>query len=191
MGDTYAEVAASIKGMAAEAFVGHALTSEGPGEWRFGRPGTVIYSSRVLFRPGTIIVWGDLGEWVLRHGNKDSLGWLRGAVQSPDYLLEKVRAGKRERFYPADAAKLLKDPETEESWGAARVARVREELNGWRGGDFTEEDWAREWYEAGADEVPNVRYPCESALWLIELLRAFVAAEAALAPAGEKEADRG
>lgn len=180
MGETFADVQKDIARFAAEAFVDHVLTVEGPNEWRCGKAGTVIMSFRILCRTGMVAVWGDLGEWVLRHGDKDSVRWLRGAVRSPDYLLEKVKAGEKERFYVADAEKLLADPETDEYWGEGVVAKVRESLESRWGDEMTRDEWYEAWSDAGADEPPGADYPREAALWLVEMLRKFVELEAAL-----------
>ncbi|HWQ10117.1 MAG TPA: hypothetical protein VN436_13445 [Holophaga sp.] len=176
MGDTYAQAQKVITELAARDFTKHVLTVEGPGEWRCGEPDTVIMSFRILCRPGMVVVWGDLGEWVLRHSDRDSLGWLRGAVRSPDYVLQKVKAGERLRFYAADAMASLDDPETIESWGADVVEKIREALPVVE--DLTQERWLDACYNAPLDDPPREEYPTESALWLIELLRKFVALEA-------------
>jgi len=177
---TYAETKSTVERLAADAFARHVLTQEGPGEWRCGREGTVIHSSRVLLRPGMVAVWGDLGEWILRHGDRDSLGWLRGAVKSPDYLLEKVRAGKRSEFYPDDALAWLRSDEAVEAYGKDRVAKAREALEDFDSGPFSQDRWFDACYGAACmDDPPRFEYPCASALWLVALLRKFVALEAA------------
>ena len=175
---TYAEAKATIERLAAESFVSHELTHEGPQEWRCGRKGSVIYSFRILFRPGMIAVWGDLGEWILRHSDRDSLGWLRGAVSSPDYLLSKVQAGERLAFYADEAVAHLKAPETAEGWGTDRVAKISEEVE-WAD-PLTQEKWLVACSDAGLDDPPLMEYPSSSALWLVELLRKFVSLEAEL-----------
>lgn len=179
MTDTFTETHKSIASMAAEAFASHGLTREAPQEWRCGRDGTVIYSFRILFRPGMIAVWGDLGEWILRHSDRDSLGWLRGSVGSPDYLLEKVKAGEHERFYPADALAWLGSAEAADTYGTEAIEAAREYLDLDDAFPLTEEMWGTACYEAGMDDPPRFRYPCERALWLVELLRKFVSLEVA------------
>lgn len=107
--EPFKEVEATIKRLAAESFKDHVLKDVGPGEFYLGKPGTSCYSFRLLFRPGMVCVWGDLGEWVLRHADRNSVGWFRGATDSPDYLLSKVQAGEKEEFYPADALAHLRE----------------------------------------------------------------------------------
>lgn len=176
MGDTYAEVRKDIATFAARDFAQHVLAVEGPNEWRCGKAGTVISSFRILCRPGMVAVWGDMGEWILRHSDKDSLGWLRGAVRSPGYLLSKVKAGEHLRFYAADAMASLDDPETVESWGADVIEKIREALPVID--ELTQEKWLDACYSAPLDDPPIEEYPTESAIWLVELLRKFVALEA-------------
>ena len=190
MADTYAETVALVAELSKKSFADHKLTLEGPNEWRCGKPFTVIYSFRVLLRPGAVVVWGDLGEWILRHGDNDSLGWLRDAVHSSDYLLEKVQASKRpvEEFYAADALALLKNvSEIEDNHGPVVAQKVVEELEGEDAFSLTFEGWNRAWFDAGADEWNRVEYPSASSLWLVELLRKFVALESVSAGGGEED----
>lgn len=174
----YAETEACVRETAAEEFAAHVLTVEGPNEWRVGKPGTGIYAFRVLCRPYMVAVWGDLGEWILRISARESLAWLRGSVRSLDYLLSKVQAGERLTFYAADAVAMLDDPETVESWGVDRVAKIREGIE-WAD-PLTQEKWLEACRDADLDDPPLVEYPTSGALWLIESLRKFVALEAEL-----------
>ena len=73
--------------MAEENSAEHVLCVLRKDEWRCAKPGTGIYSFVVLLRPGVVAMWGDLGEYVLRHSGEDSLVWLRRAVTDPGYLL--------------------------------------------------------------------------------------------------------
>ncbi len=90
-----------IADMAAQEFAAHVLKPEGEGRWYCGKPGTGMYHFRVLTAPFAIIVYGDIGECILRCSDRDALGWLRSAVHDepgteghPDYVLSKVEAGK-------------------------------------------------------------------------------------------------
>lgn len=180
MSDRFADVQKDIARHAAGEFADHVLTVEGPSEWRCGKPGTGIMAFRVLCRPGMVAIWGDLGEWVLRVSDRNPVPWIRGAVRSPDYLLEKVQAGEKLCFYPSDALALLDDPDTAETWGADIVERVREELGSMWGEESTRDEWYMAWSSAGADEPPDCDYPSRGALWLVEMLRKFVDLEANL-----------
>ena len=192
---TYTDTKATVRRLAVELFADHALIKEGAREWRCGRKGTVVYSARILFRPGMIAVWGDLGEWILRHGDSDSIGWLRGAISSPDYLLSKVQAGEKERFYPDDALAWLRSEDAVHTYGRQKIEVARESLDLYEPFSLTIEQWLRACYEAEMDDPPRFEKPCESALWLVELLRKFVALEAAgdsaPRPGEGKEGERG
>lgn len=61
----------------------------GRGEYIWTQPKSMFYRMYIIFRPGVIIIYGDLSSWVLRPGGR-SLPWLRGAIKSPGYMFEKV-----------------------------------------------------------------------------------------------------
>lgn len=89
---------ADILPMIREAFAHHVMT-RGPGlSWRMGKPGTSVYSFRVTWCPGSIIVTGDVGDAVYHTG---SFGTLWGSIElihgaSWDYLTGK--SGARQEF---------------------------------------------------------------------------------------------
>ena len=82
---------------AEEAFAEHIITpeqTEGPVRmWLCHKPGTGIYHFRVIAAPGILVVTGDVGDNILRASDRDLVPWLRGAVKSPDYLMEKIVRG--------------------------------------------------------------------------------------------------
>ena len=94
-------------------FKNHKLTviepwnsESGRGEYIFKEEGTSTYSMHILFRPNTIIVYGDTQPNVIfRQGGID-LPWLNGAVDSPDYMFSKVVNGNL-REYDEKASKQL------------------------------------------------------------------------------------
>lgn len=120
---------AAIEALALEAFEKHKLTpSSTDNTWTLRNPESVFYGFAVHFEPGMVVLWGDLGEFVLRHSDRDSLTWLLdcGRGNGPDdrafdggeycdYLLSKVRAseGDRREFMIDDAHRFLDDWETE------------------------------------------------------------------------------
>lgn len=57
--------------------------------WRFAAPGTSNMAMTIYVVPGRIIMVGDAGELILQRCT-DMVGWLRGAIKSPGYVLEKV-----------------------------------------------------------------------------------------------------
>jgi hypothetical protein len=82
---------------AAEAFKNHVVTKTDDG-WRFAKPGTSIYSSRIITAPGCVIMYGDCGELMIQPNKQDALRWLRevflhgGGTYSYDihYIFSKV-----------------------------------------------------------------------------------------------------
>ena len=75
-------------------FENHVLTTieeynNGRGEFLFARPDSGTYSMRVIFRPHTIIVYGDIRPCVILRQHGIDLPWLRGSVNDPCYLMEK------------------------------------------------------------------------------------------------------
>lgn len=105
----------NIRKRAAQHFSEHVITKEATGRWFCGKPGTGIYSFRVLCVPGAVIVYGDIGELILRPyaSPPDELAWLRGAAKNakyPEYCLGKCPpAHKQEEFLSGDAVKYLRN----------------------------------------------------------------------------------
>jgi hypothetical protein len=67
--------------------------------WQCSKPSTGFYSFAVVICPGTIIVYGDIGEIILRVKTDNALGWLRRSIDSADYVLEKMLP-RKEQYYP-------------------------------------------------------------------------------------------
>jgi len=63
------------------------------GEYIWGQPNSMFYHMHIIFRAGIIIIYGDLGAWVLSPGGR-SLPWLRGAINNPTYMFEKCKDHK-------------------------------------------------------------------------------------------------
>ncbi|MFA5217038.1 hypothetical protein [Sulfuricurvum sp.] len=88
-----------------EPYTAQSLSRSNPrGECRWGKPNSRLYESFIIFRENTIILYGDIGTWVLRQDGID-LAWLRGAIKDPNYLLSKL-TGERQKKY--DGAKTMK-----------------------------------------------------------------------------------
>jgi hypothetical protein len=185
-GERAADVRRDIAAFAAEAFANHVVTQNGPGEWRCAKPGTGVNGFHVLCRPFYVVVWGDLGDWILQCSDRDTLGWLRGSVRSPDYLLGKCRAGEVTCFYSGDAWDHLnhevgaRQQELAEGQTAgddmdpelARLVAIQDQLD--ENDDFSEHDWHQAWYDHGQGEVSACRGPSSGGCWLVEALRWFV-----------------
>lgn len=73
------------------------------GEFLWAKEGTCIESMSIIFRPSTIIIYGDMGSWVFNQYDID-LAWLRGAIGNPNYLFEKLTPERR-TAYDSDATK--------------------------------------------------------------------------------------
>jgi len=67
------------------------------GEYLWVKPGTGIYGMHIIFRPGAIIIYGDVGCWVFRQYDLD-LPWLRGAIGSPGYMFSKLQDGHSTKY---------------------------------------------------------------------------------------------
>lgn len=187
MATTSADTARSIAHQAAKAFAGHALTQEGP-HWRCGRPGDSSYSFRLYAPPGAVIVWGDLGECVLRHADSDSPGWLvraAGRDEYPDYCLGKIEAldGEKREFYVGDAKAYIRerlrdargengdvDTQERDRWKAV----ARDFGTGLDDFDSERAAWRTACIENGVDDPPDCYGWSSSALWIWHALVTFV-----------------
>lgn len=80
--------------MAERDFKDHVLTGpDEDGAFTCGKPNDGNLRFRIAFQPGLTIFWGDLGEamiWRPMRDTHQTLGWLRGAVNSLGYVLEKM-----------------------------------------------------------------------------------------------------
>lgn len=95
----------AVRTAAARAFAGHVLTVEmDQGLHRSywcRRPGTGIYSFRVVTWPGWLTVSGDVGFLALSRC-PDMIDFVRGAIDSPGYLAEKAPGDLEVRRYDPD-----------------------------------------------------------------------------------------
>jgi predicted secreted protein len=134
-----------------EEFKDHVLVKEGEGRWFCGKPGTGIYSFRVLTAPGALIVYGDIYDAVLKPSDRDALAWLRGSMGSLDYVLEKVTAcaDKRREFLRGEALRELAEMEQEHPERAARIRAAWEHNRDWQGEE-------RAWIDALSAEGMDV-----------------------------------
>lgn len=175
---------ADIERFAVESFANHRIEQwcgpndsnpKTPHVFRCSSPGTNSYSFTVVLSPGTICVWGDLGEWILRHSDHDSYSWLTGAVNSPQYMISKIRAGEGNVFNPDEAIRMLNSWKEDEKscpypdWVMREVCNYLEDMDG-----MSEDIWHLAWREAGADEVNPCLFPSCGALWLIQAMKCFI-----------------
>jgi len=174
---TYDEAVAQVAGMAKEAFATHELWGLGRDEWNCQRAsGSSIYAFHVISRPGYLIVFGDIGDWVLQASERNMVYWAMGAVRSPSYFCEKIRAGERLAFYSGEARAIVEEGlKGNEDMGLTKeqAEKVNDAISSW------DELDQREWYEAcidaGDDEPALCEYPSPRALWLIEAMKWFCA----------------
>ena len=107
----------SIAAMAAKSFEHHRITADGEGSFVCRKPGDSHYWFGVVVKPGMILVYGDIGEYVFRVSDRDALGWFltAGSAGSIDYVLGKVRAsdGARREFMIDDARAMVTEWENE------------------------------------------------------------------------------
>lgn len=172
-----------VRQRADETFAAHVLRVEqgvGPVRmYRCARPGTGMYSYRVVCGPGFVVVTGDIGDRILNCSDRDTVAWLKGARHDLDYVCGKMT--HRPREFLGDMAEEYLDELASESADVA--ARVREL---WRDDD-SEGAWLAACYEANLDDPPRcVDHDFESQ-WIAHALRRFCdlieAAQAAEAPA--------
>lgn len=178
---TKAEHRATIHRLAIEAFAHHLVEDLGAAgdvrTFRCARPGTSMYAFRVVAWPGWIVVAGDIGDTLFSHSDRASLAWLRGAKDSPDYLLGKVRHPHK-RWMAGDAKAFVDEQIAElEREQAERQNVVRQErldtLRGF-GADDEEVDYWRACGEAGIDDPPDCRDYSADHVWAVEALRWFI-----------------
>jgi hypothetical protein len=193
-----------VQALAVNAFKDHVLTEEGDGRWLCKRPGTGTYWFRLVTAPSSIIILGDLGECILRPYCKQdqAVSWLRGAVNSPGYFIEKVQASKAppKAFYPSECMQWMAGyiGERDDDDDTARTSELREALQEmreqYRDEALTHESWLRIARDYDIDDVYGVAMHLSSnMLWMIEVCRCFVrlhdaAVEAVPIKAAEVEA---
>jgi hypothetical protein len=182
MGETIKQYRESIKAIAKGAFQSHRLTpsqTEGPVRmWLCHKTGTGMYHFRVIAAPGFLAVYGDVGDgMVLMHDN-DPIPWLRGAIHSPEYLLEKM-IKKHTKFFRSEAEKILQDmvdsagSPQELTDGITRAANVEDN---WNKEIDTEEEFEKALWTCGEDtELAEcaVDYS-EDDWWTVECLKKFI-----------------
>jgi len=105
--DTLRGCAEQIAEFAADVFKDHEIIKVSEERWlcRNADRKKISYWFFVIVTPGTVIVYGDTGECMLTMYEKSipaTLGWIRSAVGSPDYLFEKMHRPPK-HFYPGDA----------------------------------------------------------------------------------------
>lgn len=164
---------ATVQELAKDTFKNHVVTQELDNglfrSWRCAKPGTGMYSFRVLFWPGCVYIGGDLQDFVFER-ETDMLPWLKGAINDPHYMAGKVIAGVPREF----------DLEALELWIDRQVVEARNQ------GDDEHADELHDVldydpltiesaYSSGLfDEIPRCEKFTAGYEWAIEALKWFV-----------------
>lgn len=176
----------AIARMAQESFAAHVIEARDTNRWRCAKPGTSTYSFNVILVPGLVVVYGDVGDAMLRTSYRDAaeiVAWLKGGHW--DYLCGKLMFKEAFReFYPDDAVDWVRDYVKscdEQGWGSEKskrqwkrfltdVERYREH------GDLNEYEWHGLVNEMGLDvDAHGVGTGLSSgAFWTVECLHKFV-----------------
>lgn len=177
--ETYAAHAETIAGLAADAFKDHQLKPEGDRRWTCKRPGTGMYTFRVILAPGTVIITGDIGDAILHRISYtdplELLGWLRGMTDGyPDYTLSKlVHPEAYQQFFEGDAVRWAKTyavdtgEDAEDFADEVRQAADHDELSRHQFLELAHEHGVEDCYKVGAGHSSE-------ALWLFHALRTFI-----------------
>jgi hypothetical protein len=187
---TSEEHAQLINELASKSLADHVLTHV-DGRWTCARADrSSMYSFNLRFEPGMVVIWGDLGEFVLRHSDSDSIAWFVTAG-SRDYVLGKVVAcdGSKRRFCYGDAIahldQMVKEAENDrdedgELTDVAKativdVEHVRGEMAGVEH-DCSDEQhrvWCDAWGEVGDWDPPQCATWEPGLCWLWEMREKF------------------
>lgn len=101
-----------IFSLAKEALANHVLkqrVSSGDFSiWSCENPDSSFYWYRIVCMPGCIIIQGDVGNRIFSVYDKDVIGWLRGAIKSPDYVMGKCE-DKHKEFVSDEAKRILNE----------------------------------------------------------------------------------
>jgi len=156
--------------------------------WICRKPESSFYWYRVIAVPGCLIVQGDVGNRIFTMYDRDPVGWLRGAVDSPDYVMGKCE-DKSKDFLVGEAKKLIAElrveeqPEDEDGNTDTSIVE-NNELNKSKA-DEIEEAWSdehdsyqfsRAYYEAGLEtEDLSLCYDFNSDIvWSYACLKRFI-----------------
>jgi hypothetical protein len=170
--DRFKDARETVVMLAKESFAKHVVAEVGTNEWRCSAPGTWMHGFYVIARPGYVMVYGDIGDWILQHSDRDSVAWLRGAARDYDYLCGKIRTGEKRRFYGGDALDDLNREIAEADEQNDTAARVREAL----GNDFDQHEWYQAWSDVGigGSDCGSFEHWDSGPLWMAEALRWLV-----------------
>lgn len=162
-----------FKQLGKESLANHVLKLESESDsikmWFCGKPNSGSYHFRVISAPGAIILYGDVGDKIIMAAERDMIPWLKGAVNSPSYLISKISGHNDNKnvFLVGEAEKFLEEePEIK--------AKLEDELHYGLLDDG--HHFCREAFEAGADpESFSSLWDYDSDIyWTVECLKKFV-----------------
>lgn len=182
--DTSDNHLAQIKKTMSEAYNRHVMTKESENVWRCGRPNSSVWHFYVAILPHCIVVYGDIGEMLIRPGWNRGIGWLRGCLDdgksdSFQYMLSKVPSTHRQLvFMPGDVIEeCLEYGNNPDNEAGEQVQKALDEWADRIGyNEYPRESWYAaaseadldcEWY-AGYNDYSSEMYWCSYALqWFI------------------------
>jgi len=101
---------AHMKALSDPSLKDHILIKEGEGRWYCQKPGTSMYSFRVVVSANTILFHGDLQDLCVVPSGPDALSWLLSTLNSKhdhlDYFMEKVTPVHRQKTFLIKEAEL-------------------------------------------------------------------------------------
>jgi hypothetical protein len=178
----YDEVLAEVETNAKRAFEKHKITPEGVDEYFCADPHDNDCSFHIIFRPGTIIIYGDVGDWILSLSCRDSFGWIFGSL-SIDYVRQKIHAtstirgdGQTESWYLPDAIEHIREDGAggaDEDEDENPYADLLEELK-YACEEISHERFCEMWSDLNIDDYYQVGvYPSRGTMWVREILKWF------------------
>ena len=156
--------------------------------WTCRNPANTFYWYRIISVPGCLIIQGDVGNRIFTMYDRDPVGWLRGAINSPDYVMGKCE-DKEKDFISGEAKILLQElragEQSEDTDGVVDSDIVEENNTLKAKADEVEEAWtdeqdadqfSRAYYEAGLDtESLSSCYDFNSdIIWSYACLKKFI-----------------
>jgi len=176
--ETKKEYRKNLRDMIRKDLKDHVLTIEhnldGLKAFYCGRPNTSMFSFRVVFAPGTIAIFGDIGDGIFSINDEDSLAWLRGISTDQgvfsDYIISKLIHKKRQ-FFPQEAENYL-DYLSKEYPEFKEIAKeIREDWGPFCTSSYMDQNHFMDvWVENTNDEPPNACDWGPEAYWLFHAL---------------------
>ena len=152
--DTSKDHMRRIADRAPEAYANHVMTRECENVWLCENPKSSVWHFYVALLPHCILVYGDIGEMIIRPGSGCRMGWLRGCLDdgksdSFEYMLGKVPAKHKQlEFMTGD---VLLACEEYVVHNPEEAYRMQEALNNWASlvGDYGNPQ--ESWYSAASN----------------------------------------